>query len=436
MTNDPARLSSQSKFIFYSPTAMVLVALAIRLIAMAFTYTSLLDPARGHYAFGYEFGKIAQSIATGHGFGSPYPEPTGPSALVGPAYAYSLAGIFKLFGVYTKASALVTLTLNNLFSSLTCIPVYFIAQGIFGNRAAAWAGWCWAFFPYSVAGSNVWVWDTILTTLILTSVVLYTFHLEYSTSYGAWIGYGMLWALAALTSAATLSSLPCLGLWILSRQRRNHTNCFGPAVAASLIFWVAVSPWMWHASRTYGRFVAFRGNFGLEVMVGNSNDTSRPSNWNMLPGENPPELRRLQQIGEPAFMAEKQQLADDVIKNHTAFYLRQTLRRIVYAWTDLWDIPPRWSLDASGVPDVLMYSLISVLCFAGMGRAIRDNWYDSFPLMVPLIFFPMVYYITHQDVRFRHPIDPLVVIFAVYGVDSFRKNNTRIPSGPHNAWSS
>jgi 4-amino-4-deoxy-L-arabinose transferase-like glycosyltransferase len=432
MKNNPPAPADQKRSVYQSPAVIVAVALAIRLVAMAFNYGSLLDPARGHYAFGYEFGRIAQSIATGHGFSSPYPEPTGPSVLVGPVYAYLLAGIFKLFGVYTPASAIVTLTLNNLSSAFTCLPIYFIALRIFGPTVAARAGWCWALFPYSVAGANVWVWETVLTTLILTSLLLYTLYLERSVSYAAWVGYGLLWALSALTSAATLSTLPFFGLWILARQRRNGTHCIGPAVVASLVFWIAVAPWIWRSSHTYGRFVAFRGNFGLEVMVGNSNDPSRPSDWNMLPGENHAELVELQRIGEPAYMAEKQQQAKDVIENHTLYYVRQTLRRIVYTWTDLWEFPPKWSVDGSGIPDVLTYSLISLLAFAGLYEAVRTNWHDAIPLMIPVVFFPIVYYLTHQDVRFRHPIDPVIVIFAVYGVLSLRGQRPENVSQPNN----
>jgi len=420
MTNNPSATFDRKKSVSQLLLAIFLVALAIRLVAMAFAYGSLLDPARGHYAFGYEFGRIAQSIATGHGFSSPYPEPTGPSALVGPGYAYLLAGIFELFGVYTPASAIVTLTLNNLFSALTCLPIYFIALRIFGPTVAARAGWCWALFPYAVAGANEWVWETVLTTLILTSLLLYTLHLESSVSYAAWVGYGLLWALSALTSAVTLSTLPFFGLWMLARQRRNGTNCIGPAVVASLVFWIVVAPWIWRSSHTYGRFVAFRGNFGLEVMVGNSNDSSRPSDWNVLPGENHAELVKVQQIGEPAYMAEKQQQAREVIEKHTLYYTRQSLRRFVYAWTNLWDIPPKWSVDGSGIPDVLTYSLISFLAFTGLYGAVRTNWSDAIPLVIPVVFFPIVYYLTHQDVRFRHPIDPVIVILAVYGALSLR----------------
>jgi 4-amino-4-deoxy-L-arabinose transferase-like glycosyltransferase len=427
MTDVWAGVRIKIRPLFWSPWTMVMTALTLRLVVMGFSYTSLLDPARDHYAFGYEFGRVARSIATGHGFSSPYPEPTGPTALIGPVYPYLLAGVFKVFGVYTTASALLILTLNNLFSSVTCLPIVLIARRVFGPAAAAWAGWSWALFPYSLAGSNGWVWETILTTLLLTLLILYTLHLEHWVSYFAWIGYGLLWSLTALTSAATLSTLPFLGIWILVRQWRNNRNPVGQVVAASLVFLVAVAPWVWRCSQLYGRFVAFRGNFGLEVMVGNSNDTSHPSNWNMLPGENRAELEELQSVGEPAYMAEKLREARQVIASHPVRYAGQTLRRMLYSWTELWNFPPPWNLDGSGVPDVLTYSFISLLAFIGLGRAIRNRWQDAMPLMIPLIFFPVVYYLTHQDVRFRHPIDPMVVIFAVYGALAFRRQTAASP---------
>ena len=52
--------------------------------------------------------------------------------------------------------------------------------------------------------------------------------------------------------------------------------------------------------------------------------------------------------------------------------------------------------------------------------------------MIPLIFFPVAYYLTHADIRFRHPIDPLVVIFVAYGAISFRWQESRMSWGRHN----
>lgn len=423
MTDASAGPSKGSRGLFRSPWTMVVVALVIRLVVMGFAYTDRLDPARDHWTFGWETARVARSIATGQGFSSPYPEPSGPTALLPPLYTYMVAGIFKLFGVYTAASAVAILTLNNLFSSFTCLPVFFVARRVFGFRVAAWAGWIWALFPYSITLSNVCVWETLLTTLLLSLAVLATLYLDRASSYLAWAGYGLLWGLAALSSPSVLSTLPFLGAWVWTRHWRRGSNCTGAAAIASLVFLIAVAPWIWRCSQTYGRFVAFRGNFGLEMLVGNSSDTSNASNWKVLPGENTAQLQELQRIGEPAYMAEKQRKANQIIAADPLRFVGLSLRRILFTWTGIWDFPPQLTLLDTGLPDVLTYSFFSILAFAGIGFAIRDRRDSLIPLLTPLVFFPLAYYLTHTDIRFRHPIDPLVVIFAAYGAISLVGKN-------------
>jgi hypothetical protein len=65
---------------------MVLVALAIRLVVVGFLYTERTDPARDHWRFGGESGRIARSIALGEGFSSPLFAKTGPTAWLTPVY--------------------------------------------------------------------------------------------------------------------------------------------------------------------------------------------------------------------------------------------------------------------------------------------------------------------------------------------------------------
>jgi ABC-type sugar transport system permease subunit len=90
---------------------MVLAGLAVRLLVIPFTYPDHLDPQRHHWRFAWEMGMVARSIVTGKGFSSPYVGDTGPTAWFPPLYPYLLAGVFKVFGLFTKASAIAILSL-------------------------------------------------------------------------------------------------------------------------------------------------------------------------------------------------------------------------------------------------------------------------------------------------------------------------------------
>ena len=157
---------------------MVLVALLLRLLVMSFLYTERTDPYRDHWRLGGEAGRIGRSIAQGEGFSNPLFGRTGPTAWLSPVYPYLLAALFKIFGIYSNASAIAALALNCLFSALTCIPIYFIAKKQFGVATAAWAGWLWAFFPYAIFFSADFIWVTTLTTLLMTLVFLSSLYLE------------------------------------------------------------------------------------------------------------------------------------------------------------------------------------------------------------------------------------------------------------------
>src|SRR5271154_1685517 len=166
---------------------MVVVALLLRLVVMSFLYPERTDPYRDHWRFGGESGRIARSIAQGEGFSNPLFGKTGPTAWLAPVFPYLLAGIFKIFGIYSNASAIVALAVDCLFSALTCIPVYFIAKKQFGTPTAAWAGWAWAFFPYGIYFSADFIWATTLTTLLMALVFLVALHLENSSSIWTWV---------------------------------------------------------------------------------------------------------------------------------------------------------------------------------------------------------------------------------------------------------
>jgi hypothetical protein len=78
---------------------MVLLALALRLIVMAFLYPEQLDPTLDHWKFGYETGRVARSIVQGQGVANPLYTNTGPTAFMTPIYASIVALVFRVFGI-------------------------------------------------------------------------------------------------------------------------------------------------------------------------------------------------------------------------------------------------------------------------------------------------------------------------------------------------
>src|SRR5271157_4231023 len=85
--------------------------------------------------YGAEAGGVADSIAEGKGFSSPFQrQPIGPTAWIPPVYPYLLASIFRVFGVFTLASYRVATAFNIIVFAITCVLLYKAAGQVFGQR--------------------------------------------------------------------------------------------------------------------------------------------------------------------------------------------------------------------------------------------------------------------------------------------------------------
>ena len=78
--------------------------------------------------------------------------------------------------------------------------------------------------------------------------------------------------------------------------------------------------------------------------------------------------------------------------------------------------------------DIWLCSLFSVLSFAGLLLALRARGMEVLPLVLCIFLFPIPYYISLAEMRYRHPIDPFLTIFAVYAVASFWRAIARRPA--------
>jgi len=408
---------------------MVFVALALRLAVMAFVYPAALNPARDHWRFGGETGRIARSVAEGKGYSSPYFGDTGPTAWLAPVFPLLLAGVFKIFGVYTKASALAILSFDCLLSALTCIPVFLIARRTFDERAALWAGWIWAFFPYSINFATSFIWDTTLSTLLMALLFLLALKLEDAPRWKWWFGFGALAGVTALSDPVTLSVAPFLSLWLLYRYWKRRERWFAPGAAALVAVILVVSPWFVRNYRTFHKFIPLRSGFWFELYCGNNADSWHWDPPGYHPSDSAREWRQYQQLGETGYMALKKEQALAFIRAHKALYAAQSLRRVVYIWTGFWSFSRRYLQQEPADPaNVVFCTALTIFAFFGLRRAWREAGAEHAMLyVIAFFFFPLVYYITHPEDYYRRPLDPMMVALAAGAITFWRSK--RHPAG-------
>lgn len=407
------------KRILGSLVFIVSFAFALRMLIFYFGSQTDLAPVKQNLPFGYELGRVARAIAAGEGFSSPLRMvDTGPTAWFTPIFPYLVAGIFKIWGIYSVTSEIIIQTLNCVFASLTIIPIYAIAKRTFGEVSAIGAAWVWVFLPTALFFPILWIWDTSLIALFFALIFWATLAMPEKHGLLPWVGYGALWVTGVLINPSILSLFPFFLGWLIWEARKAAVPWAKPVAAALLIFAIGLVPWTIRNYRVMGKFIVLRSNFGLELWLGNNPDvTDSMSNW-AHPNDNPAEAQKYARMGEIAYMAEKQHEAFAFMRTHPADTLNFMFRRFVENWLGITDSPA--DLWATGIFKVqgfiVLNSLLSVLCLLGAFFAHRTKIPEAPLYVTVLLIFPLVFYLTHSSLRYRFPIDPIIVVLAVSAV--------------------
>ncbi len=390
---------------------IVAIALLLRVSWIVIGHTYKFKSIDNNFGFGWEMGRIGASLASGHGFSSPFGPATGPTAWEPPLYPYLIAAVFQVFGTYSRASAFVLLTINSIFSALTCVPIFLIARRVFSGKVAVGSAWAWALLPNVMYWCTKWVWETSLSALLLATILWLALTLEDRDGWLPWFEFGLLWGIAALNSTVLLSFLPAAGLWAWFRRAKRGKRSLAKLVVTAAVFFACIAPWLVRNDQTFGQFIFIRDNFGAELRLGNGNGANGTWMEYLHPTQDAYALRQYQAMGELAYIAMRKRQALEYIRADYARFAGLCVKRFVYYW----DGPPKatqpwWLGDVKNC----LFLASSVLMFWGLARALRQRRPGAWLLLWLMLLYPAVYYIVFPSPRYRVPIEPEMAILVVF----------------------
>ena len=396
----------------------------LQIAAIGILHPYRTRPGNDNFEFGWEMGRIGRSIALGHGFSSPYEGNTGPTAWEPPLYPFLIGGVFKIFGIYSRASAWVLLSINSLFATLTCIPIFLIGRKTFGENIARWSAYAWGLNPYVWYWSIHWIWDTTFTPFILACIFLLALELQDWAGWQGWALFGALYGIGALANPTTLAFLPFCGLWIWRQRHRRGLPSLRGVLVASLFFWVALSPWLVRNYAVFGRFVFIRDDFGLQFRLGNWKGADGMLMAYLQPNLNRGELEKFQSLGELSYSELSKREAFEWIRENPGRFAVISLKRLFYYWNGV----PRETNSVSPVDfRTSGFLATSVVALWGLGRAIRQRRPGAWLFAGLVLTYPTVYYFVFPHARYRHPIEPeltVLIVFLIYQAVGSRKEES------------
>jgi hypothetical protein len=410
-----------------SPGVIFLAGLLVRLIYITVAHSYRFHSLLNHFEFGWEAGRVGRSLSLGRGFADPFvPVGTGPTAWLPPLYPMVIGAVFRVFGIYTPLSGWVLLAINSALGAAIIPAIYEIATRCFasievcarGHRIALWSAWIWALYPATMQYSVRWIWETSLTTFLLAWVLVVTLRLRGTgddrrqaarRNWVLWICFGLLWGLIGLSNATPLLLLPVCVIWVVAGVRERPRALVG-AVLAGVIFAACLTPWTLRNWRMFHTFIPIRGNWGAELWAGN-NPQANGFPWGITVFSQP-NLRSYTNMGEVVYARERGDWAKAYIRSDPERFLRLSLERFYWFWMNL----PHPAIDHPFTEAVreVTFGFLSVTGWLGLLLAIRRRVPGAGLFAAAFVLIPVTYYFVTVGARFRHPLEPVLVILTVY----------------------
>jgi hypothetical protein len=360
-----------------------------------------------------DLGFLANSLSSGHGLSSPFGGSTGPTAFLAPGYPAILGLVFRLFGSYSFASAAAIMGLQTAFAVMTVAMIMHIACRVFGASTANLAGALWAVSP-----PLIWLpallWETSLSALLLTGMVALAIRAVDTPGKGLWVVMGAYCGLAMLVNPSLMLALFAILGWTIYQNR----PVWRYQLWICSLAWLAVfAPWPLRNARVLHAFIPLRSNFGYELWQGNHPGATGVFDATIEPLRKKQEYTDYASQGEVVYMRNKSTLAKGYIRAQPGTFIRLSAERMVRFWTGA------GSTSNSGVVE-LHAVVTSLLGLAGLvalcnERRVNDRA-RAMLFLLPILVFPLPYYITHPDFRFRLLLDPLLTILSAYALSRAR----------------
>lgn len=392
--------------------AVLAVALLMRVAVVSF---ELHQPVMQFYSHPWEMGLLGSSLVHGLGYSSPFGVPTGPTAFIAPGYPAIVAGIFLLFGVYTFKSALAIILLNVAAALATIALMMRLARSLFGASAAWSAGIFWA-VSLPVLWLPVIFWESSFSALFFVTMLTLALRTRRAPTRANWILLGAFTGIAVLINPALIFSFVAIMGWVACQVWRDaaatgtaiarSASWKSPALGALALVAVFIA-WPIRNAVRFHAFIPLRSTVGFEMWMGNRPGATGRLDESIYPMTNHQELAAYIAQGEVAYVHAKSAAAWSYISSHPAWFAQMTARRIFRFWSGTGNV------DGSVLYEVHALTT-TLLGFVGLVLLFRRDRSLAALFALPLLFFPLPYYMTHAEFRYRLNLDPVLTLLAAY----------------------
>ena len=338
-------------------TSALLLALVVRVgfVLATRNYVPKTDSA--------DYQRIAESVASGHGFGPSVVAPGGgASAFRPPLYPITLGLFYKVVGVHIGLARLAQAFLGTVTVALTGL----LALRLFGRRVAAVTLFLAAVYPPLVFNGGALLTESLAIPLEV-GAVLAALHVRRSSQPTRWAALAGALAGLGILDRPNSALLLVPFVMLAAGGRRDGWDAIRRAALLVGVAALMLVPWLVRDYRTFDAFVPLTNQSGL-VMSGtynstSANDATYPAGWR--PATLVPEYAAIMvahpQMNELEMERRFRAEALSYLQHHPAY----TAKVAFWNTLRLFDLSDR-QISRIGVRDI------------GYGRQVADVWAYSF----------------------------------------------------------
>jgi hypothetical protein len=359
----------------------------------------------------WEIDSIAFALLESGGFADPYVIPTGPTAHLPPLAPFLLAGTFKVFGTGLMGGYVAWAVQILLQSAVWGLLPWTAHRLKLDWRAGLIGGLGGAMFPIWLGHGEA---PAALLLLILVVALVHRWEQRERGLTQRPMASLLLGAGFGLTFHAQPALLPVfLGYLAYELWRRTPLNSLASTSLVLLGAVVISLPW---AARNYIELESLffvRSNFGLELHMGNHHNATASIDdphferhelartWSH-PRIDIDDAIEVRDSGEIAYMRGKGREAASWIAENPRTFIRLTLERFGHFW-----------LGPLGQPGLmLLFALLTGLAIAGASSILPGLPLARAALLIPLLTYPIVYYLVPWQHRYRFPVEWILYLLA------------------------
>lgn len=438
--------------------AIMAVAVVLRLLSALYQGNTVVALPGIYDQISYD--GLAQRVVAGYGFSfaeGHWPATRGgePTAHWSYLYTLYLAAVYSIFGVQPLIARLIQAVVTGI---LHCWLAWRIGKRVFGPRVglvAAGLSAIYVYFSYYAGGlvTEPFYMIGILWTLDVSQRIVAgrrealegerSVDSKFQVPWRTWIELGLAIGITVLLRQLFLLFVPFVFLWVwwnwFGKTDQDSTDTDDTIsrvvmfvrprallgmVGATLVIVALIAPWTFRNYRAFGTFVPLNTNAGYAFFWGN-HPIHGTSFMPLLSVDGvsygdliPEELRHLNEAELDRALLELG--IREVLSDPQRFFLLSLSRAREYF--KFW--PSAKSSTVSNISRVASFGVLLPFMLYGLIISLkliyRPHYYgqaaDLLLLLLFMIFYAMVHLLTWTLIRYRLPIDAVLIVFAAYGL--------------------